>query len=80
MISVVWDHTLPALPVETAEEAEARRWDEWFACVGLAKEWGKIKEACQQVGYGHKELMGWARITELTRLGRYECGTTTPER
>ena len=37
--------------------------------MGLAEEWGKIKQACADTGQGKAQVIGWARIVELTRLG-----------
>ena len=69
MISIVWDKTLPPVPDLTPEEAEIKRWDEWFALTGLGEEWAKIKQACADTNQSHNEVIGWARIIEITRIG-----------
>ncbi len=69
MISVHWDTSLPPITSKTPEEEEIARWDEWFELVGIGEEWEKIKEARIQIGAAHHDVITWARITELTRLG-----------
>lgn len=68
MISVIWDSTLPKQG--TPVEEELKRWDEWFASAGIGEEWENIKMACKEVGATHQEIIRWAQITELTRLGK----------
>lgn len=76
MLSVYWDETLPP-EVKTPEDLQVERWDQWFTLCNLKEEWDAIKQACKDTNQTPAEVIRWAEITELTRLGGIASKITT---
>ena len=51
--------------MEGAIEEQVAQWDQWFATVGMAKEWATIKDLFPD---DPKKQLVWAGIIEMNRI------------